>query len=105
MGEKLTVLYLLHENFLSTTINTDDESSSQATQGGTGAFFKGLHLETKDVLDQATTDQVVQAARATRTLLDLQASGIRIQDRTPFNVNKVDLEPCPICNHMCTMAV
>jgi hypothetical protein len=105
MGEKLTVLYLLHDNFLSTTINTDDESSRRATRGGTGAFFKGLHLDIKDVLDQSTTEQAVQAARATRTSLNQQASGIRIQDRTPFDVNKVDLEPCPVCNHMCTMAV
>ena len=105
MGEKLTVLYLLHDNFLATTNKTDDESSRRATRGGTGAFFKGLHSEIKEVLHQAATDEAVQAARATRTSLNLQASGIRFQDRTPFNASKVDLEPCPVCNHMCTMAV
>jgi hypothetical protein len=45
LGEKLTVLYLLHDNFLSKTNKTDDESSRRATWGGTGAFFKDLHSE------------------------------------------------------------
>jgi hypothetical protein len=101
MGGKLT---LLHVNFISTTNKTDDESR-QATRGSTGNFFKGLHFQIKDILDQVANDWAVQAARATRTSLNLQMTGIRVQDRIQFNANKVDLEPCPVCYHMCTMSV
>jgi hypothetical protein len=28
-----------------------------------------------------------------------------VQDGIAFDAKKVDLEPCPVCNHLCTMAV
>jgi len=98
------VLYLLHDNFISATNKTDDDSR-RATRGGTGAFFKGLHFQIKEVLDEAANEKAVQAARGTRTSLNLQTSGVRVQDRFIFDATKVDLEPCPSCNHRCTMLV
>ena len=103
MGEKLTVLYLLYDNFVAKTTNNDE--SRRATRGCTGVFLKGFHFQIKDVLVQVEAEEAVKAAKATRTSLNLQKAGTRVQDRIAFDAKKVGLEPCPVCNHMCTMAV
>jgi hypothetical protein len=79
MGEKLTLLYLLHDYFISMMNKTDDDSR-QATPGGTGVFFKGLHFQIKEVLAEEANERAIQAARATRISLNLQTSRIIVQD-------------------------
>jgi hypothetical protein len=101
IGGKLTELYLLYVNFVD---NTNIEER-RATRGGTATFFKGFHFQIKQVLDKALAEDAIQAAKATRTSLNLQKTGNRIQDKIEFDVKKVDMEPCPVCQHMCTMAV
>jgi hypothetical protein len=55
-GEKLTVLYLLHNNVLSRTNKTDDKSR-QATQGGTtGANSASSRAVLKSVMLTAFID-------------------------------------------------
>jgi hypothetical protein len=105
MGEKLTELYLLYDNFIDSMTNTTNNDKRRATRGGSGTFFKGFQFQIKEVLDQALAAKAVQAAKATRTSLNLQMSGMRVQDRIHFDVQNVDLEPCPVCNHMCTMTI
>jgi hypothetical protein len=101
MGEKLTVLYLLYGNFVDTT----NDENRRATRGGTVTFFKGLHFQIKELLDKALAEEAIQASKGTRTSLNFQKTGNRVQDRIEFDVRNVDLEPCPSCNHMCTMTV
>jgi hypothetical protein len=59
---------------------TNNDESRQATRGSTGAFFKGPHFQIKDALDQVSNEKAVEAAKATITSLNLQMTGIRVQD-------------------------
>ena len=102
MGGKLTKLYLMYENFIESTKNEDNR---RTTRGGTVTFFKGLHFQIKAALDKSIDEDAIQAAKATRTSLNLQKTGNSVQDRILFDFKKVDLEACPSCSHMCTMTV
>jgi hypothetical protein len=102
MGGKLTKLYLLYLNFADSTKNQEDR---RETRGGTATFFKGLHFQIKMALDKSLEEDAIKAAKATRTSLNLQKTGNRVQDRINFAFRKVDLEACPSCSHMCTMTV
>jgi hypothetical protein len=76
MGGKLTKLYLLYLNFADSTKNQEDR---RETRGGTATFFKGLYFQIKMALDKLLEEDAIKAAKATRTSLNLQKTGNRVQ--------------------------
>jgi hypothetical protein len=57
------------------------------------------------VLKNYHADQEVEKQKSTRTSLNPQGTGLRIQDSVPFDLQKADAEPCPGCVHSFCMPV
>ena len=97
LAARLSSIFALYKDF--------EKCKAVGTRRGAGHVLSSMQKEMEEVVSLARNDKILLESKNSRTSLDYQSNGTRVQDLLTFKAEECDMQPCPVCRHKCCMPV